>query len=92
MAARFSAVQAEVLKRGGRLSGSRAFGTPRPDSDWDYWLPSRQIRPFWRWLNQQEQPWESPLVGAVTCYPDGVMVEVSCWFPRNKRHHEQRKD
>ena len=77
--------QAKILSLGGRLSGSRAYGEPRPDSDWDYWMPERKVILLLKWIIASGERWDSPFLGSVTWRPDGIQVEVSYLFPRTKR-------
>ena len=74
--------QSEIARLGGRLSGSRAYGTPRADSDWDYWLPERRVKQLLKWVIERGMRWESPFLGSFTFWPDGEQVEVSYLFPR----------
>ena len=74
-----------VESYGGRLSGSRAYGRPSPDSDWDYWMPERQVKRLLRDLIARGVRWDSPFLGSVTFWAEGEQVEVSFLFPRNAK-------
>ena len=74
--------QDKLRKLGAKLSGSRARGDWHIDSDWDYYLREKQIKPLIRWLDTNAVQWYSPIVGSVTFYCiDGEQVEVSMLFP-----------
>ena len=86
-----STVVAKILQMGGTLSGSRAFGTPQPDSDWDYYLSNSKIGRYKRWLTRMHIQWDSCFIGTITCWPEGDQVEVSFLFPRTRKEHERIK-
>ena len=74
----------EWLASRGRLSGSYARGTYHGESDVDVRLAERQVKVLKRMLMQQRVKWDSPFLGSITWWPDGVQVEVSYLFPRYK--------
>ena len=78
---KFADSQKWLQNHGARLAGSRANGTNRADSDWDYFLPldilRNELKPL---LNKQGVYWDSPIVGAITWWPEGTQIEVSDMF------------
>ncbi len=84
--------QALVLRYGGKLSGSRAFGQPHAESDWDYWMAERNVKRLHRELTRLGVPWDSVFLGSISFFvfdEDGDnMVEVSYLFPRSQREHD----
>ena len=71
-----------VGKYHGRLSGSRARGDAKPDSDWDFYMPYRYVKAFAKFLKSEGVSFYSPITGAVTFKSsEGVQMEVSMMFP-----------
>lgn len=83
----FADAQSLIAAHGGRLSGSRAYGQPHPCSDWDYWMPERQVKRLLRVLITHGVEWDSPFLGSVTWWPDDEQVEISYLFPKNAREY-----
>ena len=81
---------AKVRMFQGRLSGSRAYGTPRPDSDWDYWMSERNVKKLAKHLTACGVAWSSPFLGSLTFHVEGVQIEVSYLFPKNAREARLR--
>jgi hypothetical protein len=73
------------LAERGYLSGSRSRGDFRPDSDIDVQLADRHVKVLVKVLRRQNVEWDSPFVGSVTWWPDGVQVETSFLFPRYRK-------
>lgn len=80
--ATFNGAQQFLAAIGARLSGSRARGDWHEESDWDYYLSQRGITRLHKALDRQGVGWDSPFVGCITWWPDGVQVETSFLFPR----------
>ncbi len=75
----------------GRLSGSRAFGQPRADSDWDYYMAEREVKRLAKTLTAQRVPWSSAFLGSLTFHTDeGWQIEVSYLFPRSAKSHHPK--
>ena len=80
--------QALVGKYGGQLSGSRAFGRPRANSDWDYYMPEAKVKKLAHHLDTMRHPWDSSFLGSLTFKTaDGWQVEVSYLYPRTAKEH-----
>ena len=73
----------EWLAKRGWLSGSLARGKERA-KDIDVCVNDRTIASLKALLREQNVPWDSPFIGCITWYPDGVQLETSTLFPRYK--------
>lgn len=75
--------QTFILAHKGRLSGSRANGTATSSSDWDYYLRESAVHGHLRAaLQEQSIAWDSPFLGSITWWPEGIQIETSYLFPR----------
>lgn len=73
------------LSARGFLSGSRARGDFRFNSDIDVYLANSHIKKLRRELDKQKVKWDSPFVGSITWWPEGTQVETSFLFPRYRK-------
>lgn len=65
----------------GYLSGSLGRGEPS-GKDIDVRLADSHVKALKRLLNAQKVHWDSPFMGCITWWPEGVQVETAFLFPR----------
>ena len=69
----------------GYISGSYAYAGATELSDIDVRLAERHVKVLKRLLCAQNVTWDSPFLGSITWWPEGVQVEVSYLFPRYRK-------
>ena len=69
----------------GFISGSISRGDNHAGSDIDVRLADRHVKALKRELIRQGVAWDSPFMGCITWYPEGVQVETAFIFPRYRR-------
>lgn len=72
------------LAKRGFLSGSFGRGETS-GKDIDIHLNDRYIQKLKTTLIAQKVNWNSPFVGSITWWPEGVQVETSSLFPRYRK-------
>lgn len=78
------------------LSGSRAFGNPTKDSDWDYYVPEEKWEEFKDWFYQKFKGKEidSCVTGHLSVrlsLKHSDLIEFSTIFPKNQQEYNERK-
>lgn len=65
-----------------RLTGSRARGEERADSDFDFYVPERRWK---RFVKEAPGGWESCTVGHIGWWTDVGLIEASDMFRRTPK-------
>ena len=80
------------------LSGSRGFGTPNENSDYDFYVPENKWEMFKKWFfnfaTENGLVVDSCVVGHLSFRlgdKGPELFEFSYLFPKNKKEYEERK-